>query len=263
MATITQVLHRVALRASLFASLSLLCVSASASETLRVYAASSMTNAVTSLVEEFKQQYQLDIMTVFGATSSLARQIEHGAPADIYIAANTKWVDHLVRRQVVKSDAVTNIASNQLVVASKQQGLKLDLYQVQDWLTILSDGQRLAIAEPNAVPAGIYARQSLQSLGVWNSVNSKLAPTNNVRVALTLIEREEVPIGIVYQTDVQQSKELKVVAELPDQSHQPIVYPMIRLTDRSASVLFADFVTGVQGQAILAQYGFLPAKEPR
>ncbi|UPQ89920.1 molybdate ABC transporter substrate-binding protein [Vibrio sinaloensis] len=263
MATITQVLHHVAFRTYICALLSLLCASPSAAETLRIYAASSMTNAVTSLVEEFKQQYEVDVTTVFGATSSLARQIEHGAPADIYIAANTKWVDHLIRQQVVNSDAVTNVASNKLVVASKQQGLKLDITQLQDWLTILSDGQRLAIAEPNAVPAGIYARQSLQSLDVWNSVNSKLAPTNNVRVALTLIEREEVPIGIVYQTDVHQSPELVVVAELPDESHQPIVYPMIRLTDHSTSVLFADFVTGVHGQAILSQYGFLPAKEPR
>ncbi|NVD07881.1 molybdate ABC transporter substrate-binding protein [Vibrio sp. JPW-9-11-11] len=241
--------------------LSLISLSSNAADTLRVYAASSMTNAVSSLVEQFQYQHKVNVVTVFGGTSSLARQIEHGAPVDIYIAANRKWVEYLIHQQIVKGDNVTNLASNRLVVISKQRKLALDVTQTQDWLSILGEGERLAIGDPSSVPAGMYAKQSLQTLGVWTSLEASLAPTNNVRVALTLTERGEVPLGIVYQTDALQSDDVAIIAELPENSHEQIVYPMVQLTHQPSSALFANFVNSAQGQQILAQYGFISPKE--
>lgn len=244
----------------LTALFALVSFSATASERLRIYAASSMTNAVNELITQYKQQHEVEMTAVYGGTSSLARQIEHGAPADILIAANQKWVDFLINSDVISSDAVTNIATNQLVVISKNALKPFDIKQSSAWLEALQ-GQRLAIGQPDAVPAGIYAKQSLEHLGVWPKLNGYLAPTNNVRVALTLVERGETPLGIVYQTDALQSDQIRTVVRLPQSSHSTIVYPMVKLTNNNATTQFVHFVQSDAGQTILSRFGFSVATE--
>lgn len=236
-------------------------LTAQAQDKLRIYAASSMTNAVNELVSEFEKQSQVPVTTVYAGTSSLARQIHQGAPVDLFIAANIKWMNYLVKQQVISSDVVTNIAANQLVVVTPvdQKGT-LKVNDSDSWLNYLQ-GQRIAIGQTNAVPAGIYAKQSLESLSVWPQLQGVLAPTNNVRIALTLVERKEVPLGIVYKTDAMMSSGVKVVAELPESSHDAIIYPMAQLNAKPQTKQFSAFVQSQQGQQILKSYGF--AVEPR
>ena len=174
---------------------------------------------------------------------------------------NIKWLNYLVKQQVISGDAVTSVAVNQLVVVTPvdQKGT-LKVNDSDSWLNYLQ-GQRIAIGQTNAVPAGIYAKQSLESLSVWPQLQGALAPTNNVRIALTLVERKEVPLGIVYKTDAMMSSGVKVVAELPESSHDAIIYPMAQLNAKPQTKQFSAFVQSQRGQQILKSYGF--AVEPR
>lgn len=227
-----------------------------AKEKLTIYAASSMTNAVTELVEQFEKQQDVVVTTVFAGSSSLARQLAHGAPADIFISANQKWAQYLVEQGVTKSDNVTNIAANNLVViTAKQNKESLDQSNTDSWLKLLGDS-RLAIGQPDAVPAGMYAKESLQSMKLWEPLSDKLAPTNNVRIALALVERQEASLGIVYRTDALLSDKVTILATLPESSHQKITYPMATLNDRQLTEAFNQFVVSQSGKETLAKFGF-------
>lgn len=248
---------RMTLRNCFYSALLLMIsVSTYAEDKLRIYAASSMTNAVNELVNEFEKQHDVSTTTVFAGTSSLARQIEQGAPVDLFIAANTKWMDYLVKQKVIQGDAVTRVARNQLVVVAPigQKGT-LDIKDSQSWLNYLQ-GQRLAIGQTNAVPAGIYAKQSLEHLSVWPQLKRLIAPTNNVRIALALVERSEVPLGIVYKTDALMSSGVKVLATLPHTSHSPIVYPMAQLNTKPQTDQFVQFIESDKAQQIMQSFGF-------
>lgn len=244
----TKLRHIIGMAALLF------CSSLSAQERLRIYAASSMTNAVNELVDVYESKSQVKITTVYGGTSSLARQVEQGAPVDIFIAANTKWMNYLVDKNLISSDNVTNIATNELVVIAAEP-VELDVTSASSW-TLALNGQRMAIGQTNAVPAGIYAKQSLESLNVWSQLKRQLAPTKNVRIALTLVERKETPLGIVYKTDALSSSNVQVVARLPETSHDAIIYPMAMMNSEATTVDFTHFVHSKAGQEILKKYGF-------
>ncbi len=233
------------------------CVSLSShAEKLRVYAASSMTNVVNDIVQKFEESNEVEVITVYGGSASLARQLAQGAPADIYISANQKWMDYLIQQQVVASDDVTNVASNELVVvAPKHQDSELIIHNAASWTSNL-DGLRLAIGQTNAVPAGIYAKESLQSLGVWSEVKNHLAPANNVRVALTLVERKETPLGIVYKTDAMLSEKTEIVATLPSNTHSAIIYPMAVFNNQPVTLKFAEYMLSDQTQQLLSRFGF-------
>ncbi|WP_394126234.1 molybdate ABC transporter substrate-binding protein [Vibrio hepatarius] len=232
----------------------LFCASLSAQEQLRIYAASSMTNAVNELVDVYESNNKVKVTTVYGGTSSLARQVEQGAPVDVFIAANTKWMNYLVDKDLISGDNVTNIATNKLVVIAAT-AIELDVTNENSWKSALN-GQRLAIGQTNAVPAGIYAKQSLESLNVWSQLKRQLAPTKNVRIALTLVERKETPLGIVYQTDALSSPNVQVVASLPETSHDAIIYPMAIMNSEPTTVDFTQFVHSKAGKEILKKYGF-------
>lgn len=179
-----------------------------------------------------------------------------GAPADLYISANTKWSDYLVQQGIINSDAVTNIAHNQLVVISPiNHPEPLELEKPEQWSKRLS-GQRLAIGQTNAVPAGMYAKEALESLGLWSGLKGQLAPVNNVRVALTLVERGETPLGIVYKTDALVSDKVKVIGTFPASSHTAITYPMAKLNDKQTTKDFAAYLQSTQAQAVFKQNGF-------
>ncbi|WP_373953520.1 molybdate ABC transporter substrate-binding protein [Vibrio pomeroyi] len=227
-----------------------------AAEKLRVYAASSMTNAVNLLVEEFEKNHTVDVIPVYASTSSLVRQIERGAPADIFISANEKWMTHLVDRKYVASDNVTNLCENELaLIAPKGSSVSLDLSQGDQWTKLLTN-ERLAVGNTMSVPAGIYAKEALETLGVWDDVSTRLAPSNNVRMALALVERSEAKLGIVYKTDALLSKEVNLIETFPSDLHTPIRYPVAKMSDKVIAEEFYTFLDTEKAKDILNSFGF-------
>ncbi|MGF1753604.1 molybdate ABC transporter substrate-binding protein [Vibrio makurazakiensis] len=237
----------------LLASLSLV---ANAEDTLRVYAASSMTNAITELSNSYTEAQGVNIVTVFGGSSSLARQIERGAPVDVFISANQKWVDHLVIQDVISPSNVSIFASNNLtLIAPKASNISFDVTDKSAWETNLKD-QRLAIGQPESVPAGIYAKEALSTLNVWDSVSHNLAPTKNVRVALVLVELGEAPLGIVYKTDAMASDKVRVVHNFSDTLHSEITYPLAKVNESDSVDAFITYLKSEPAKQILNAYGF-------
>uniref|UniRef100_UPI0040472CC6 molybdate ABC transporter substrate-binding protein n=1 Tax=Vibrio anguillarum TaxID=55601 RepID=UPI0040472CC6 len=235
----------------------LCCTAVYAQEKITVYAASSMTNAVNELIAAYQPKQPLDIVPVYAGSSALARQIEQGAPADIFISANDNWVTHLLNKNIVTSDKVTLLAGNQLVLIAPQSS-KLNSLVVNDvaaWLDALN-GSRLAIGNIMAVPVGMYAKEALEKLKVWSSLAPMLAQTNNVRLALALVERQEAALGIVYKTDALMSNKVKVVHEFDSSLHSAIHYPLVQLTERDTVNQFMLFLRSDQAKSILQNYGF-------
>ncbi|MCR9421073.1 molybdate ABC transporter substrate-binding protein [Vibrio sp. RM-69-4] len=235
----------------------LCCTAVYAQEKITVYAASSMTNAVNELIAAYQPKQPLDIVPVYAGSSALARQIEQGAPADIFISANDNWVTHLLNKNIVTSDKVTLLAGNQLVLIAPQSS-KLNSLAVNDvatWLDALN-GSRLAIGNTMAVPVGMYAQEALEKLKVWSSLAPMLAQTNNVRLALALVERQEAALGIVYKTDALMSNKVKVVHEFDSSLHSAIHYPLVQLTERDTVNQFMLFLRSDQAKSILQNYGF-------
>ncbi|WP_353499326.1 molybdate ABC transporter substrate-binding protein [Vibrio chaetopteri] len=232
---------------------------------LTVFAASSMTNAVNELAQTFEHKYGIEVRAVYAGSSSLARQIQREAPADVFISANARWVDYLVSQKVISSDDIQHIARNKLVlITSKSKGevRSFDISNQSDWQRYLND-DRIAIGQVNAVPAGIYAKQALESLKLWSTVRSQLAPVNNVRQVLALVDRKEAPLGIVYSSDLMASDGVTKLAEFPASSHDAIDYPLVTLNHDMQTKQFAEFVASEQGQTILRQHGFITDKEAK
>ncbi|WP_112478052.1 molybdate ABC transporter substrate-binding protein [Vibrio variabilis] len=230
---------------------------------LTVFAASSMTNAVNELSQTFEREYGIEVRAVYAGSSSLARQIQREAPADVFISANVRWVDYLVSQKVISASDIQHIAQNKLVLItskSNSEETSFDISKQSDWQQYLTD-ERLAIGQVNAVPAGIYAKQALESLGLWPTVQSQLAPVNNVRQVLALVDRKEAPLGIVYSSDLMVSDGVTKLADFPDSSHDAIDYPLVTLNHDKQTKQFAEFVASEQGQTILRQHGFITDKE--
>lgn len=233
---------------------------ASAGRELVVFAAASTTNAVTEIGRVFEQAHGIKVVNSFAASSTLAKQIAHGAPAEIYISANQKWMDWLESQKLVIADTRVNIARNTLVLiapaASAQPevavGPSLDL-------PALLAGGRLAMGDPAHVPAGMYGKQSLESLGLWPRMRDRVAAAATVRAALALVERSEAPLGVVYASDAAISAKVKVVGRFPADSHRPIVYPaaVVQGHDSPEARQYLRFLGGPQAAAIMGKYGFL------
>lgn len=236
-------------------------VSFSSVAQVRVLAASSMTNVLSDIAAEFERSQGIKVQLVFAGSSSLARQIEQGAPADLYISANTKWADYLVNQGIVDQTAVQILARNRLVVIGERDGVKpnegANAITERNWWLDKLEGGRLAMGNPNAVPAGIYAKQALENQGIWSDVKNKLAPTSNVRIALTLVARQETPLGIVYATDAKISDNVTVLGEFPVGSYDDIEYPLVKLNDKAETRSLVDYLLSSQSEATLVEYGFI------
>ncbi|HHF3022501.1 TPA: molybdate ABC transporter substrate-binding protein [Vibrio diabolicus] len=231
--------------------------SANAATNLKVYAASSMTNAIDEIAQKFEEKYDVSITPVYGGSSSIARQIINGAPADIFISANTKWMDYLVDKDVISRDNVTSLVRNSLVLIAPQSS-ELTSFNFSDataWEKALH-GNRLALGNPTSVPAGMYAKESLTTLGVWKEIQTQIAPAKNVRLALALVERGEAPLGVVYKTDAQLTK-VKIVGEFASDTHAAIVYPAAVVNDSIESEQFFQYLKSDEAARVFAQYGFL------
>ncbi|MEW5914209.1 MAG: molybdate ABC transporter substrate-binding protein [Thermodesulfobacteriota bacterium] len=227
-----------------------------------VFAAASTTNALEEAGRAFTRQYQVPVTYSFASASTLARQIALGAPANLFLSANLKWMDYLEQRGVLASGTRVNLLRNRLVLvvptASRLSAVKIA--RGMNLLALLGAGGRLAMGDPSHVPAGIYGRQALTSLGLWTQAEPRLAAAASVRAALALVERGEAPLGVVYASDALITKRVKVVGRFPQESHPPIVYPaaMIKEHASGSARLYLRFLQGPQAAAIFKKYGFQP-----
>jgi molybdate transport system substrate-binding protein len=193
---------------------------------LRVFAAASLNEAIDASNVRYQRVTGRRVVASVGGSDTLARRIENGAPADIFISADIDWMDHLARSGLIKPKTRLNFLGNKLVlIASADSAPSLAIVPNFPLAQALGDG-RLAIANPDSVPAGKYGKAALEALGVWASVESKLAPAPDVRAALDLVARHEAPFGIVYLTDAVSDPRVDIVGTFPSSSHPPIIYPL-------------------------------------
>jgi molybdate transport system substrate-binding protein len=222
-----------------------------------IFAAASLKNVIDDLAAPCQQATGAGYKASYAASSTLAKQIAEGAPADIFISADLEWMDDVAKRHLVDASSRVNLLGNDLVlVAPKASAVALKIAPNFGLAAALGNG-RLAVGDPAAVPAGMYAKAALTSLGVWNSVSSHLAPAENVRAALLLVSRAEAPLGIVYRTDALADATVKIVDVFPDSSHPPIIYPAALTTRASAAARkVLDYLRGPAARAVFEKQGF-------
>ncbi len=223
-----------------------------------VFAAASLRNAGDDIGQAFAAAGNGTPVFSFASSADLAKQIEHGAPAALFISADDKWMDYLAERQLIIAETRRALLGNRLVlIAPTNSELSIDLTPGADLAGALGDG-RLALADPDSVPAGRYAKAALESLNMWPGLEPKAVRAKDVRAALVLVERGEAAAAVVYRTDALVSDKIKVVAEFPQDSHPPIVYPVALIAGRDddAARAFYDFLVGEEARAIFRDYGF-------
>ncbi len=222
---------------------------AQASERLLVFAAASQKDALEEIGKIYEAKCNCKVVFSFAATSALARQVEAGAPADVFISANQAWIDWLEIKGKLPANESVIVAGNRLVVASAAK--------TKDSFNILWR-DRFAMADPQSVPAGIYAREALQSMGIWQKVKSKAVFAENVRVALKQIERGDLLSGITYQSDLHGQTKLHAHFIFPNETHTPIRYVAGLVKQKLHATAFVDYLTTQEAQDVLMQFGFLP-----
>ncbi len=223
-----------------------------------VLAAASLQESLTAAADVWAAKGHPHPVISFAASSALARQIEAGAPADLFISADEPWMDEIEQKGLIVPGTRAAFLTNRLVlVAPKASGTRLRIVKGFPLARALGGG-RLAMADPDAVPAGKYGKAALQALGVWAGVADKIASAENVRAALALVERGAAPFGIVYATDARSSTDVRVVGTFPETSHPPIRYPLARLktATNADTEAFRRFLLSAQGKAIFVRYGF-------
>jgi len=222
-----------------------------------VFAAASLKNALDEVGDVYAARTGGEARFAYAGSSAIARQIEQGAPADVYISADSDWMDYLAGKKLVVAASRRDLLSNHLaLVAPADSRVRLKIGRGMPLARALGSG-RLAVAGPD-VPAGRYARASLASLGVWNSVSGKLAQAENVRSALQYVARGESPLGIVYDTDARVESKVRIVGLFPDASHPRIVYPaaLVAGTKNPQAGAFLSFLSGPEAGAVFRKYGF-------
>lgn len=229
-------------------------------QNVMVFAAASLKDALDDVARSYETNARGTVRVSYASSPALARQIDNGAPADVYIAADLDWMDYVDRRQRVKPGTRVNLLRNELVLAAPAASpVKVDIRPGFPLAQLLGN-RKLAMADPDSVPAGKYGKSALEALGVWPSVASKVARAENVRAALLFVSRGEAPLGIVYRTDAVADRKVRVAGVFPAASHPPIVYPMALLTNgRSPSgKSFYDFVRAPAAAGIFRKHGFVP-----
>lgn len=248
--------RRAALTQALAAALLLPALPAQAQSAITVFAAASLTDSMKQVASAYQAKTGKAVTLSFGGSNILAQQIEQGASADVFISADSQWMDMLAGNGRIETASRINLLGNRLVLIGARQAKPLTIAPKFNLAGALAGG-RLAMADPKAVPAGIYGKAALMSLGVWDSVAGQIAAAENVRAAMQFVSRGEAPYGIVYQTDAKVDPGVHVVAAFPESSHPPIVYP-IALTKTAAPGAkdFMAFLSGPQAKTIFEKAGF-------
>ena len=225
-----------------------------------VFAAASLKEAMDELARRFERAGAGRVLVSYAASPALARQIENGAPADIFVSADLEWMDYLEKRKLVRAGTRANLLSNRLVLIAPADSKAVLTIGPRFPLAALLGDKRLAMADPDSVPAGKYGRVALEALEVWAEVAPKVARAENVRAALALVARGETPFGIVYATDALAERKVRVIGEFAAHLHPAIVYPAA-LTSASKSERagsFLQFLRSAEARPVWQQYGFRP-----
>lgn len=226
------------------------------------FAAASLKNALDELNAAWAKETGRKAVVSYAGSSALAKQIEQGAPADLFISADLDWMDYLAERKLIKPDTRRNLLGNRIVlVAPKDAPVSVELAPGVDLAAVLKDG-KLAMANTQAVPAGKYGKAALEKLGAWAGVADKVAQAENVRAALLLVARGEAPLGIVYQTDAAAEPAVKIVGVFPETTHPPIIYPIAQTaaSARADAAAFLAFLTSAAARPAFEKQGFTVLK---
>jgi molybdate transport system substrate-binding protein len=233
-------------------------------KSITVFAAASMKNALDDVDSAFTKQSGVKVVASYDASSALMKQIEGGAPADVFVSADLKWMDYGAQKKLIKDDSRVNLLGNALVLIAPKDS-KIDHVTIApgfDLATLAGDG-RIATGDVKAVPVGIYAQTALEKLGVWAAVEPKMAMTANVRAALVLVARGEAPLGIVYSTDAKVEPGVKVVGVFPESSHDPIIYPVAATVNAKPDAApYLAFLRSAAAKAVFETYGFTVLAKP-
>lgn len=243
-----------------------------------VFAAASTSGAMEELAERYMAAGGGPVRTVFAASSTLAKQIAQGAPADLFLSANPAWMDYLGARGALNPESRVDLLGNRLVLIAPDEGPRVDSGDAPGvdpgevdpaWLTdaVLSgesDAKPLVIADPNHVPAGIYGKAALENLGLWVRLSAQAVRAGSVRAALALVDRGEAAAGVVYATDAAISPRVRIVGRFPAGSHPPIVYPLALIGARTspAAERFYEHLRGADAAEVFRSHGFLIPPEP-
>ncbi len=228
-------------------------------DTLSVFAAASTTHAVTEIGDIFAKRHQIRFRPSFASSSTLAKQIENGAPADLFLSANATWMDYLEEKQMIEGGSRIDLLSNRiaLIVPADSNIRRVRIERRLNLAGLIGDSL-LSMGDPDHVPAGIYGRQALESLDIWAAIERKVARAKDVRAALALVERGEAPMGLVYATDAALTDNVRVVGPFPRNSHPPVVYPVAIVSGRrsTATGLFLELLISLEARAVFEKYGF-------
>jgi len=247
--------------AALFAALAIASTphtAAAQDRSITVFAAASMKNALDDVDVAFTKKSGIKVVASYDASSALMKQIEGGAPADAFVSADLKWMDYGAQKKLIKDDTRVNLLGNQLVLIAGKDS-KIDNVAIKAGFDLakLAGGGRIATGDVKAVPVGLYAQAALQKLGVWDAIEPKMAMTQNVRAALVLVARGEAPLGIVYSTDAKVEPSVKVVGVFPEDSHDPIIYPVAATATAKPDVAsYLAFLRSAAAKSIFEGYGF-------
>jgi molybdate transport system substrate-binding protein len=227
-------------------------------KTLTVFAAASMKNALDDVNAAYARATGIKVVSSYAASSALAKQIEGGAPADVFVSADLKWMDYLADKKAIKADTRVNLLGNTLVlIAPKDSKIgNVTIGQGFDLAKLAGDG-RIATGDVKAVPVGLYAKAALEKLGSWAAAEPKFAMTDNVRAALLLVSRGEAALGIVYATDAKVDPGVRIIGTFPEGSHQPVIYPVAATaTAKPGAAGYFAFLRGKSARDIFERYGF-------
>lgn len=245
---------------TLFISLCFLSSDLPAEDTLHIFAAASLSQPLEELSKQFTQENDHKISLTFAASSTLARQIVQGAPAALYISANSDWIDYLQDYGSLSTASRQQILTNTLVVASHNESdIEPFIFSKTMKFPVLDSTQaRIAVGNPDHVPSGMYAKEALTHVNQWSTWQPYLAPANNARSALALTERQETIFGIHYRSDVINSETLKILSEIPKQFHSPIKYEIVLIGENvtSMALRYAQFLTSPNSLNLFTAYGF-------
>ncbi len=252
------------LRARLFAAVAALAMAAgpAAAAEVSVFAAASLKNAMDEIAAGYAAETGGKAVVTLAGSSALARQIEQGAPADVFISANPGWMDELESQGMVEPGSRFDLVSNSIVLIAHDADIApVAIGPDTDLAGMLGD-RRLAMALVDAVPAGVYGKAALESLGLWEKIAPQVAQADNVRAALALVATGEAPLGVVYATDAVAEDRVTVIGTFPASSHPPIVYPAAAIAGRGAqAAAFLDHLRSPAARAALERQGFVTAAE--
>lgn len=230
-----------------------------AQEHITVFAAASLKNALDDTNAAFTKATGVKVTVSYAASSALAKQIEQGAPADIFISADLQWMDYVGERKLIKPDTRVNLLGNKLVLIAPADSKIANVTIGQGFdIAKLAGSGRIAVADVSAVPAGRYAKTALEKFGAWAAAEPKLAQAENVRATLAFVARDETPVGIVYETDAKVEPKVKVIGTFPDSSYPPVIYPVAATatTTKQSASQYLLFLRSSAAKAIFEKYGF-------